>query len=79
MQNILKSWSQQPRKGQKFFRIKNSITFGGSDRALAMEPTDRLTDSETVWQLPTLLLGELPKSQRLELTSNAWHSDTRIW
>ena len=39
----------------------------------------RQTDSKTVWQLPTRLLGVLPKSQRLGLPRNAWHSPTRVW
>lgn len=39
----------------------------------------RQTDSKTVRQLPTRLLGVLSKSQRLGLPPNAWHSPTCVW
>lgn len=46
---MLKRWSQQPMKGQKSFRIKMYVELGGprwSDRALAVESTDRLTQRQ---------------------------------
>lgn len=42
------------------------------------QQSHRQTDSKTVRQLPTRLLGILPKSQRLGLPPNAWHSHTRV-